>query len=397
MSSLKRALHWPYSRSRQIVIGLMLLRAISVILLINGYPALDSHLGFYFHHGGDQRYYYSFAEQIATGNFINLFSVQVGFPSLWAMAIRLGMHSGWEDILPTGVTVVGILLGSFSVAVIYKMADALTDNRLVAIFSATIWAMLPLLFWGIASFHPNAAAMQMVNVPLLAWLVLVPDGITTFFAMAAVLFTSQYVKHQSVWMLVGSAIACALIVLFRLQQVPLLPVVVLALLFSKKLSALVVWSVTFFSAYFAQLWYVTIYKVVSLQPDAFQTWIPTNYYFGYVYVENGQLLTNPANNPTSIARVLTLLNPFLVIGVLVAAGIILPFFIRRIGWSRTTLMLGAVPAMIILVVTSDVFAQNTVRYLIPALPFVIVLALWVSTALLRLVPKLETLYQEVTT
>ena len=48
---------------------LALLRMAIVALLIVGFPQLESHDGWYFHHGGDQNYYFDFGLVLAQGTY----------------------------------------------------------------------------------------------------------------------------------------------------------------------------------------------------------------------------------------------------------------------------------------------------------------------------------------
>ena len=60
------------------LVALVLVRWIVVIMMIKGFPALESHDGFYFHHGGDQDYYFEYGEVLAQGSFDRYFAVNLG-------------------------------------------------------------------------------------------------------------------------------------------------------------------------------------------------------------------------------------------------------------------------------------------------------------------------------
>ena len=68
---------------------LALLRMAIVALLILGFPQLESHDGWYFHHGGDQNYYFDYGLVLAEGTFEQYFSVNLGLPAIMALIIRL--------------------------------------------------------------------------------------------------------------------------------------------------------------------------------------------------------------------------------------------------------------------------------------------------------------------
>lgn len=395
MSKLQQLLQSIQQHGTRYAVGFSLLRLAVVGLLILGIPALDSHVGYYFHHGGDQLYYYEFAEKIAAGDFSELFSIQVGFPALLAMAIKLSMASDYVTILPITVPVMGAALGSLSVLAVYVMGKELTKNNLIALASCAIWALLPLIFWGLILVHPNARILQMVNVPLFAWLVILPDGMTIFCGITGVYFAARYANTKSIIALIGCAISCALIALFRIQQVPVIAVIFGAIVMTWRLRAIVVWLTTFFATYYVQIFYVSVYKVVALQFAHFLTWLPTNFYFGYVTIwenpEGTQIKFVELHNPISIEKLGALLQPTYLIVITIGAlvGIfILRYFIQRLGLPNTVLLLFSGIAMVILVLASSVFEHNTIRYSIPAVPFLLVLGFWVLKEVLQLFAKL---------
>ncbi len=394
MSKLNTIIHYLSNHATAFALGFTLTRLLIVILLVLGIPALDSHIGYYFHHGGDQNYYYQFAENIATGDFSELFSIQVGFPALLAMAIKLGMASSYETILSITVPTLGAGLGSLSVIALYVMAREVTKNNLVALASAAIWAVLPIIFWGILVVHPNAAILRMVNVPLVAWLVILPDGITTFCGITGVYFAARFANTNSTLALIGCAISCALIALFRIQQVPVIFVIFAAVFMTWRFRALIVWLCTFFAIYYAQILYVSIYKTVALQFSHFLTWIPTNFYFGYITIwensEEKQIKFVEANNPISIEKLGTLLQPLYLVAIIIGLVIgffILRYFVQRLSLPNALLILFSGIAMVILVAASSVFEHNTVRYSIPSAPFLIMLGLWVFSEGLQFIAK----------
>ena len=90
---------------------LALLRVTIVSLLIIGFPQLESHDLWYFHHGGDQNYYFDFGLVLARGTYDQYFSVNLGLPAIMAIIIRLLDYSTFSDLLPHMV-----LLNGFSSA-----------------------------------------------------------------------------------------------------------------------------------------------------------------------------------------------------------------------------------------------------------------------------------------
>jgi len=79
---------------------LALLRMGIVALLIVGFPQLESHDGWYFHHGGDQNYYFDFGLVLARGTYEQYFSVNLGLPAIMAIIIRLFGSLTFSDLLP---------------------------------------------------------------------------------------------------------------------------------------------------------------------------------------------------------------------------------------------------------------------------------------------------------
>ena len=100
---------------------LALLRMAIVALLILGFPQLESHDGWYFHHGGDQNYYFDFGLVLAEGTFEQYFSVNLGLSAIMALIIRLFGSLTFSDLLPHIVLIHGFLFGGMSVIVIGKL------------------------------------------------------------------------------------------------------------------------------------------------------------------------------------------------------------------------------------------------------------------------------------
>ncbi|HJL69794.1 MAG TPA: hypothetical protein QGI30_02910, partial [Anaerolineales bacterium] len=128
-------------------LGFALLRLLIVLLLIVGFPPLESHDGWYFHHGGDQNYYFDYGDVLARGTFARYFSVNLGMPALMALAIRVTGASTFSALLPLVVLLNGFLLGGLSVLVVGRLAARLTRHERCGYLAGGLWALMPWLLW----------------------------------------------------------------------------------------------------------------------------------------------------------------------------------------------------------------------------------------------------------
>ena len=116
-----------------------------VALLIVGFPQLESHDGWYFHHGGDQNYYFDFGLVLSQGTYEQYFSVNLGLPAIMAIIIRLFGSSTFSDLLPHIVLLHGFLFGGLSVIVLGKLTARLLHSEDSGYIAAFMWAIMPWL------------------------------------------------------------------------------------------------------------------------------------------------------------------------------------------------------------------------------------------------------------
>ncbi len=375
----------------QVYLGLALLRLLIVVLLMVGFPPLESHEGWYFHHGGDQNYYFDYAEVLARGKFTQYFSVNLGMPALMALAIRVTGASTFSDLLPFVVLMNGFLLGGLSVLVIGRLAERLTRFEHGGYLAAALWALMPWLLWLLFGLHPWAAWLRMPYVPGVAWLQGAPDGPGGFFALLGAYFLILSLDSTHLRWPFLSGGAFGVMMLFRVHFASLFLLGVLVLGLQRRGWHVALFSIAAAALYLPQVLYNRLASLVLGTPG-YNPWLPGYLYFGVldVMAETAYYSDNPIMNMVSFgylvdaARALLWRGPVVAVVVLLMGCLAVWSFYRAgrsLGWDRAVLLFGAAPAAIGVLSFSPIFAENVYRFSLPAAPFLVVFASWVWVAL----------------
>ena len=375
----------------QVYLGLALLRLLIVVLMIVGFPPLESHDGWYFHHGGDQNYYFDYGEVLARGTFTQYFSVNLGTPALMALAIRVSGASTFSDLLPLVVLMNGFLLGGLSVIVVGRLAARLTRCERSGYLAAVLWALMPWLLWLLFWLHPRAELLRMAYVPGLAWLQGGPDGPGVFFALLGAYFlTLSLDSGQLRWPLLSGA-AFGVMMLYRVHFAALLFLGVLVLVLQRRGWHVALFSISAAALYLPQVLFNRLASV-ELGTPGYNPWLPGYLYFGVldVMAETAYYADNPGMNMVAFRYLVDATRALLWSGALMAVVAVLAGFLaawgfcragRSLGWDRAVLLFGAGPATVGVLLLSPIFAENVYRFSLPAAPFLVVIVSWAWAAL----------------
>ena len=375
----------------RVYLGFALLRLLIVLLLIVGFPPLESHDGWYFHHGGDQNYYFDFGEVLTRGTFEQYFSVNLGMPALMALAIRATGAATYSDLLPVVVLLNGFLLGGLSVLVVGRLAERLTRRERCGYLAAGLWALMPWLLWLLFWPHPRADWLRMPYVPGVAWLQGGPDGPGVFFALLGAYFLALSLDSSQLrWPLLSGA-AFGVMLLFRVHFAAFILLGALALGLRRRGWHAVLFSIAAAALYLPQVLYNRLASLVLGTPG-YNPWLPGYLYFGVldVMAETAYYAENHEMNIVAFSYLVDAAQALLGRGALIAVVVVVAGLLavwgfhragRSLGWDRAVLLFGATPAAIGVLSFSPIFIENAYRFSLPAAPFLLVLVSWVFIAL----------------
>ena len=371
---------WPADAIFAALAGLRLL--ISVLLVLE-VPRLESHDGFYFHHGGDQDYYFEYALVLLRGSYARLFSVNMGQPAMLAAFSWLLHGLVFEDVLTIAVLVNGFLLAGLSVILVGRLALELTSDRLTAIFAAGLWAGMPWLLWLAFGLHPNAVQLRMPYVPGVAWLHTIADGPALFFSLLGMYYTARTLRQPDLAAAVLAGIAFGVSLLFRIQFVILLLVALLALAIGRRWLAGCAALACAALAYVPQVVYNRLASMQAGMPGVIP-WLPGYVYFGLIDPVSAEVYwSNPklnvfvlvASAGTGIWMGGVVLLALALLAVLAAACV------RALGAGRALLLLGGIPGSIGITLFTAIYWQNLFRFTLPAIPILSILVGWGASLL----------------
>ena len=374
----------------QVYLGLALLRLLIVVLLIVGFPPLESHDGWYFHHGGDQNYYFDYGQVLAWGKFTQYFSVNLGMPAIMALAIRVTGASTFSDLLPLVVLMNGFLLGGLSVFVVGRFAARLTRCEHSGYLAAALWALMPWMLWLLFWPHPRADWLRMPYVPGLAWLQGSPDGPGVFFALLGTYFLSLSLDSAQFRWPFFSGAAFGVMLLFRVHFAVYLLLGVLVLGLQRRGWHVALFSIAAAALYLPQVLYNRMASLVLGIPG-YNPWLPGYLYFGVldVMAETAYYAENTGMNMVALGYLVDAARALLwretlmaAVAAFVGCLAVWGFYRagRSLGWDRAALLFGAAPAAIGVLTFSPIFAENVYRFSLPAVPFLTVIAGWALVA-----------------
>lgn len=376
---------------------LALLRVTIVSLLIIGFPQLESHDLWYFHHGGDQNYYFDFGLVLARGTYEQYFSVNLGLPAIMAIIIRLLDYSTFSDLLPHMVLLNGFLFGGLSVIIVGRLAARLLHSEDSGYMAALIWAIMPWLIWLVLWPHPQAAWMRMPYVPGVAWLQGIPDGPGVFFALVSIYFLVQCVGSRDIKWVILTAIATGVMLLFRVHFATLLILGLLVIGMQRRWWDLILLLAVAATVYIPQIVYNRLASL-HIGTPGYNPWLPGYLYFGLIDVmaDTAYYFDNSVFNVVSLNYLVNTMQILLSSNflLLLVMAFVLCIYVwgfymtgQLLGWVRSTILFGAPPASIGVLSFSSILVDNAYRFVLPAIPFLVVLVAWGITVIVRRIGK----------
>ena len=356
--------------------GLMLLRLVIALIFMLDILPLDLRFRWFLHHGGDQDDMMALAVSILDGN-PQPSVVGIGQALVMIPWIVLFNTQNYFKIVAPLVLINGFLFGGLSVPVLGGIARRTTGDDRVALWSAALWAVLPLLTYFAFFWHFDPVLLRSANVPKIGWLNGLSDGPATFFLMLAVLLLAGAEREGEkfpLWRMAGAGAAMGVAVMYRVHVAPMVAFLLAYVLVARGWRSLLVVCLGGLIAYTPQAWYN---QVVFGFPI-------TTGYISYFTVRSGEgalSLGFLRNLPYHPRHVMELINYFIgrrpwLLAPLVLAGLAGLYTLitlwRRRGWRAVALLIGSPLAYIGPMATAWPFRDDVIRFSLPALPFFIV-------------------------
>lgn len=356
-------------------------------LFVVGIPRLESHSGFYFHHGGDQDYYFEYAQALASGP-LRYFAINMGTPAVMALFIKMTAATSYDGILTPMVLLNGFVLGSVSVVLIGLLARRIFASPGLGLLAAGIWAVAPWLLYAIFGLHPRAAWVRAPYVPALAWLNVNSDGPAIFFLLLGSLLLWKAASESRVRSRLLAGLMFGLAALFRIHMaLPVAVVFVFVVLGHRRWRLAPASIVGGIVGYMPQVIYNRLASL-AIGQAYINPFLPGYLYFGYIGsggIGRVDPNTYDAWKPVALVHFATSLQRYLASRVpWAAAGAILvllalaPFVqlwrARGAAAALFTFLTG--PIVIGFAAASAAFVDDPFRFSMPAFPFLLLAAVW---------------------
>jgi hypothetical protein len=363
------------------LLGLMLLRWVLALLFMLDILPLDLRYGWYLQHGGDQDIMISLSRSILWA-VPEETVVAIGQPLLMLPWLVLFRAYFYTDIVVPMVLLNGFVLGGLSVLLVGGLARSLTTDR-TALWSATIWAVLPLLGYVGFFWHYDWVTVRSAMVPKLGWLNGLTDGPATFYLLLATTLLARVRDRRQVgfWYLVGIGLALGAVPLFRVIVLPIAGALLVYTLLAHGWQAVLTVVGGMLLMYLPQAWYnLTVFGLPF-----------TTGYFSHGDIANyGGTLYRPladmgASSPFRPDHVLDNLayfierRPWLMVplaAALATGGAMLVVLWRQRGWKVVMLLLAAPLTYLVPLATSWNFRDDIVRFSMPALPPLLIVGVY---------------------
>lgn len=381
-------------RTELALLSLVLVRLLLIALfLLNILPLerRDPVFRWYLQHGGDQILMFHVARSLIDGPVAESV-VGIGQPLMMLPWVGLLDPNIYLEITGPLVILNGFVFGLLSILLVYRLGYTATASRPVGLAAAAVWALLPLFAYVGFFWHPESVLVRSATVPKLAWLNGLSDGPATFFLLAASVGLAGIAlrRQRGFWPAAGVGAALGAAILFRFHIAPMVAFLLLGLLFFDGWRALLAALGALLIVYLPQAWYnLAVFNLPF-----------TTGYLSYGDMQNwggtlqrplGDLLMylpaspSPANVLHTVAYFLDK-RAWLVIplGLMLAAGgLAVTSLKRRHGWRAVYILLGAPLAYVLPMLTTSNFRDDVIRFSMPALPALIVAAVFAAGVLLE--------------
>ena len=194
---------------RYALTALVVLRILMVAGFVADIPPVQ-HTGWQFHcGGGDQILYFNMAQSFAALSPIKE-KYPVGFPLLLTPLVLFFKPAVWQDLVMP-VVMFHTMLALLSIYLVGYITKALTKSTSLSILSALVWTITPYAIYALAAFF-NAQWMRNTYVSYYMWFSMLSEPTATFFLLLSLycyLLSSE--KKHLVW-LVGIATGMCIVI-----------------------------------------------------------------------------------------------------------------------------------------------------------------------------------------
>jgi hypothetical protein len=364
------------------LIGLAIARVVLALLFMLNVLPLELRWRWFLHHGGDQDISFWLAQTIIEGNPRTVLIGIGGALPMIPLILLLDPYNYFEIVAPL-VVLNGFLLGGLSVLVVGHTAKRITQDDRVALWSAGIWSILPLLFYVGFFWHFDAVTVRSSLVPKIGWLNGLSDGPTMFFMMLAVMLlasnleSGQY-KRTQFWRMVAVGAAMSYAVVYRVHIAPMVVFLTLYVLVSHGWLNLLFVGIGGIIAYIPQAWYNMVVFGIPIT-TGYSSKIDTDAFGSGAARPLIDRLRFLPFHPRHIGELLDYFlgsRPWLIIPLVAVILIGLAATIllwRKRGWHSVALLIGAPLSYIGLMATAWPFREDVVRFSMLCYPFLIIL------------------------
>lgn len=371
--------------------GLMFLMVarwvVATVFMLNLLP-LDLRYKWYLHHGGDQQIFMRMAESIIAGQ---PRSERVGIGQALVMLpwVALIKPHHYFDIVAPLVIINGYILGGLSVLVVGSIARRVTQDDRIALWSAALWALLPLFSYYSFFWHFDPVNVRSSTVPTVGWLNGLSDGPAAFALLIAILLLAKASRQDgdpSFWQMAGVGAATGTAVIFRIHFAPATALIVLYVLLVYGWCSFLTVCGAGLIVYIPQGWYN---QVVFGLP------ITTGYISDLDMQNWGGTLNRPLSDiitglPFSPGHIIQLgkyyigRRPWLIIplaGLGMIGAYVLAAIWRQRGWQSVMLLIGIPLSYLGPMAFAWPFRDAILRFSMPVFPFVIIMCVYAARTL----------------
>lgn len=244
------------------LIGLVIIRVIMVMGLVNGIPETSDHEGWFFHHGGDEEEYFRQAMALAKFQKINNVYYIMGFPLLLVPFIVIFKAYTFEDILVPVVVFHSFILFGVSIILIALIAQRLFQDRQIALLSSALWTFFPYFVMLLATIigKPELGGIWMVHQ---MWLQVLSDPPSAFLILLSTYIYLVSLKKNNLWYPFILGISFGYATLIRPQNIALFVLFISVWLYKKKFKEIMVFVSTYIFMGVVQL----VYNWYTREPD----------------------------------------------------------------------------------------------------------------------------------
>lgn len=376
------------------LVALMLARCVLASLFLMNVLPLELRDGWFLYHEAGEEHIFDLAISISRG-VPERSAVGIAQPLVSVPWIALLKPESFADLALPLTLINGFFLGGLSVLVVGSMARCILNSDRLAFWTAVVWAFAPLLaYCGIlwpTTLEPTI--VRSIVAPRLAWLDGLTDGPAAFFILLAISALARALDRAdkvTFWQMMGIGVAMGVALIYRIQVASIAVFLMGYVLLAHGWQALLTLCGTVLLTYLPQAWYN---QVVFGFP------ITT----GYVSYDDLAAWGGTLNRPiTDILRNLPFsrenlsvlwkltigMRPWLIVPLILALIALVHVVLlcwKQHGWQRAALLTGPPLSYLGLMMTTGPFRYDVLRFLVPVIPFTIIMGvLTVSKALERL-------------